>query len=222
MAVVILFRGAYEQIGNTVALWAADGIDRATLTGFVIPMTWFQSLNSLFVFTLTPFVVAWWLRQARRKREPSAVIKMATGAAIVAAAYLLLAAVSAYAGAEGGRAAWYWLVLFFVVLTTGELYILPVGLGLFARLAPVGLGATAIAAWYLAAFGGNLLAGAIGSRWSHLSHPVFFLIVALLAATAAGLLLLLNAASLRAEAPGRRATAGRGRPLNHPEFQHRQ
>jgi len=200
MGVVILFRGAYEQIGNTVALWAAEGIDRTTSAGLSIPMTWFQSLNSLFVFTLTPFVVAWWLRQAKASREPSAVVKMATGAVIVAVAYLLLAAVSAYAGLEGGRAGWLWLVLFFVVLTTGELYILPVGLGLFSRLAPPGYGATAIAAWYLAAFGGNLLAGAIGSRWSQLSHPVFFMAVAALAGAAASLLLLLNGAALRAEA----------------------
>jgi POT family proton-dependent oligopeptide transporter len=206
MAVVILFRGAYEQIGNTVALWAAEGIDRTTAAGFSIPMTWFQSLNSLFVFVLTPFVVAWWMRRARNGREPSAAIKMATGAAIVAAAYLLLAAVSAYAGLEAARAGWFWLVLFFVVLTTGELYILPVGLGLFARLAPPGFGATAIAAWYLAAFGGNLLAGTIGSRWSHMSHTTFFLVVAILAGVAAGLLRLLNGATLRAEA---NATASR-------------
>jgi len=198
MLIVVLLRGSYEQIGNTVALWAADGIDRTTHSGFVIPMTWFQSLNSLFVFLLTPFVIGLWTWQARSRREPSSLSKMAVGALIVAASYLLLAAVSA--DAAGSRAGWWWLVLFFAVITTGELYVLPVGLGLFARLAPAGFGATLIAAWYFAAFGGNLLAGAIGTRWNLLGHTSFFLCMAALAGTAALLLKLLDPAGRRAEA----------------------
>src|SRR5580692_12394686 len=37
---VTVFRGAYEQVGNTVALWADQGIDREVST-LSIPMTWF-------------------------------------------------------------------------------------------------------------------------------------------------------------------------------------
>ncbi|MBN8841179.1 MAG: peptide MFS transporter, partial [Sphingomonadales bacterium] len=43
---VTVFRGAYEQVGNTVALWAESGSDRR-LGSLSIPMTWFQSLNPL-------------------------------------------------------------------------------------------------------------------------------------------------------------------------------
>ena len=199
MLAVVIFRSAYEQIGNTVAIWAGEGVDRTFAAGIVIPMTWFQSLNSLLVFVLTPFVVAHWVRQAKRGREPAALVKMAIGAAAVAGAYAMLACVSWFAGVEETRAAWYWLVLFFIVLTAGELYILPIGLGLFSRLAPTGFGATTIAAWYLAAFGGNLLAGAIGSRWTFMSHPQFFALMAAIASVAGVLLLLLNPAALRAE-----------------------
>ncbi len=207
MLIVVLLRGSYEQIGNTVALWAADGIDRTTHSGFVIPMTWFQSLNSLFVFLLTPFVIGLWTWQGNSRREPSSLSKMAIGALIVALSYLLLAAVSA--DAAGARAGWWWLVLFFGVITAGELYVLPVGLGLFARLAPAGLGATLIAAWYFAAFGGNLLAGALGSRWLLMGHTQFFLLMAALAAMAAALLLLLNPAAQRAEQAAESESAAR-------------
>jgi len=199
MLAVVIFRSAYEQIGNTVAIWAGEGVDRTFAAGLVIPMTWFQSLNSLLVFVLTPFVVAHWLHQAKRQREPASLVKMAIGAAVVAAAYAMLACVAWFAGAQDARAAWYWLVLFFVVLTAGELYILPIGLGLFSRLAPAGFGATTIAAWFLAAFGGNLLAGAIGSRWSFMSHPQFFALMAGIACMASLGLLLLNPAAQRAE-----------------------
>jgi POT family proton-dependent oligopeptide transporter len=194
---VTVFRGAYEQVGNTVALWADVGIDRHTrLT--VIPMTWFQSLNPLLVFLMTPLLLARWRRRAERGTEPSAMRKMALGAFIVALAYSLLAIVSAVADPE--RASWLWLVLFFVVFTLGELYILPTGLGLFARLAPAQLAATTVAAWFLAIFTGSLTAGAVGTLWSSTPHAEFFVILALLALASAGMLLTMDRAMWRIEA----------------------
>ncbi len=71
-----------------------------------------------------------------------------------------------------GAASWLWLVLFFVILTLGELFILPMGLGLFARLAPSSLGATTVAAWFSAIFSGSMLAGVVGTLWSRASHSV--------------------------------------------------
>jgi POT family proton-dependent oligopeptide transporter len=194
---VTVFRGAYEQVGNTVALWADVGIDRHTrLT--VIPMTWFQSLNPLLVFLMTPLLLAHWKRHAERGTESSAMRKMALGAFIVALAYSLLAIVAAVADPE--RASWLWLVLFFVVFTLGELYILPTGLGLFARLAPAQLAATTVAAWFLAIFTGSLTAGAVGTLWGTTSHAEFFVILALLALAAAGMLLTMDRATWRIEA----------------------
>ncbi len=193
---VMLFRGAYEQTGNTIALWADAGIDRH-LGGFVIPMTWFQALNPLLVIALTPLLVAHWTRQARNGREPTPARKMALGAFGVGAAFAMLACADATAG---GQANWIWLAAFFLVLTTGELFILPTGLGLFARLAPKGHGATTIAAWFFASFGGNLLAGALGMLWSEVGPAAFFGAMALVAATAGILLRLLDGPVMRAEA----------------------
>ncbi len=184
-----IFRGAYEQVGNTVALWTDVGVDRA-LGGFVIPMTWFQALNPLLVVMMTPLLLLYWRRRADAGRDTPPARKMAIGAVIVAAAYLLLATVSTSAGAE--RASWLWLFLFFVILTLGELYILPTGLGLFARLAPPSLGATTVAAWFLAIFSGSMLAGVVGTLWSRASHGGFFVLLAGLAAIAAVLLWLLD------------------------------
>ena len=83
--------------------------------------------------------------------------------------------------------------------TLGELYILPTGLGLFARLAPPALGATTIAGWFLAIFTGSLAAGFVGTLWSRTSHPAYFAILAAIAAVAAMLLLALDRATRRAE-----------------------
>jgi proton-dependent oligopeptide transporter, POT family len=194
---VTVFRGAYEQVGNTVALWADVGINRATTT-ITIPMTWFQSLNPLLVFLMTPILLARWRRQADAGRRQSSMRKMAIGSLIVAAAYLLLAAVAFEA--EPGRASWLWLVMFFAIFTLGELYILPTGLGLFARLAPAGYGATTVAAWFLAIFSGSLSAGAIGALWGSTTHALFFVLLTVIATLAAAMLLALDRTTQRLEA----------------------
>ena len=193
---VTIFRGAYEQVGNTVALFADAGINRATAL-MTIPMTWFQALNPLFVILMTPALLAWWSRRAAAGRDASSMQKMATGALIVAASYLLLALAASVAG--GGQASWLWLLAYFVIFTLGELFILPTGLGLFARLAPPSLGATTVAAWFLAIFTGSMTAGIVGTLWSRMSHPVYFVLLAIIASAAAGLLLALDRTTRRIE-----------------------
>ena len=194
---VTVFRGAYEQVGNTVALWADVGLNRTT-AAMSIPMTWFQALNPLLVIIMTPLLLARWRRRADAGRAEYSMRKMALGALVVAAAYLLLATVAFAAGT--GRASWMWLVLFFVIFTLGELYILPTGLGLFARLAPIGFGATTVAAWFLAIFTGSLTAGVVGTLWGSIGHAQFFAVLAVIAAIAAAMLFMLDGAIRRIEA----------------------
>ncbi|MFT4198161.1 MAG: peptide MFS transporter [Pseudoxanthomonas sp.] len=203
---VMLFRGAYEQVGNTIALWADNGVDRH-FGSRLIPMTWFQAINPLLVIVLTPAYVAVWTRLGRLGREPAAAAKMALGASVVALAYALAATVGA---TTAGAAPWPWLALFFCVLTAGELMILPIGLGLFARMAPARHRATTIAAWFFASFGGNLLAGALGMLWTRLSAPAFFALMAAVAAASALCLGLLAGPSRRIETgpAGRDGTGG--------------
>ena len=182
---VTVFRAAYEQSGNTVALWADSGVDRAA-GAFEIPMTWFQSLNPLFVMLMTPPLLAYWRRHAHKETQGSLVRRMAFGSLVVGSAYLLLAGVAAASGAT--LAGWVWLALFFLVLTFGELFILPTGLGLFARLAPAHLGATTVASWFLVIFSGSLTAGLVGTLWSSFQPSSYFLLLAAIAAVAALLL----------------------------------
>jgi POT family proton-dependent oligopeptide transporter len=189
---VTVFRSAYEQVGNTVALWADSGLDRQA-GNWLIPMTWFQSLNPLFVMLMTPPLLAYWRRRADAGHDQPPARRMALGALIVGGAYLLLALVTWQAG--GKPAGWMWLALFFVIFTFGELFILPTGLGLFARLAPPRLGTTTVGAWFLIIFTGSLSAGFVGSLWSRFEPASFFALLAGLASVAAALLWLLHPAT---------------------------
>ena len=194
---VTVFRGAYEQFGNTLPLWIDIGVDR-TFGRWTIPMTWFLSLDPLLVIMMTPPLLAHWRRRAQAGSPGSAMRKMALGALILAVAYLLLATVAFAAGT--GRASWLWLAVFFVVFTFGELYILPTGLGLFARLAPIGYGATTVAAWFFVVCSGSLSAGIVGTLWDRTSHAGFFAILTVISAIAAAMLFALDPAIRRIEA----------------------
>ena len=191
---VTVFRGAYEQVGNTVALWI-EGVDR-NLGSVEIPMTWFQSLNPLLVIVMTPFLLARWKRKAASGQEHSPLQKMALGGVVVASSYALIAVAAAL---YPSGAHWLWIAAFFVVLTLGELYILPTGLGLFARLAPPKFGATTVAAWYLAIFAGSLFAGYVGSWYSSLRTPIYFMLLTGIALIASAMLLALDARARRVE-----------------------
>jgi POT family proton-dependent oligopeptide transporter len=185
-APVSLFWATYEQQGNTIALWADMHTDRTVNLLFwnaEIPTTWFQSFNPIMIFAFTPVVVTLWARQARRGREPWTVVKMAMGCAGCGLAYLVMAAAALYAGED--KASWLWLFAYFVVITTGELYLSPIGLSLVSKVAPARHVAMMMGAWLGTSFVGNFLAGILGSFWSSMTKPNFFLMIAAVAFLAA-------------------------------------
>jgi proton-dependent oligopeptide transporter, POT family len=180
-----LFWATYEQAGNTIVLWTDNYTDRAIGLfglGVQIPTTWFLAFNPFMIFAFTPFVVALWSRQAARGTEPSTIGKMALGCFGVTLANLVLALAAWYAGA--GKASWLWLFAYFVIVTIGELYLSPVGLSLVTKVAPLRLLSMMMGVWLATSFIGGFLSGWLGTFWSHMGKPDFFLLMAAIAALA--------------------------------------
>jgi POT family proton-dependent oligopeptide transporter len=178
---------AYEQTGNTLAVWVDGSVDRR-LGGWTVPATWVQSLNPMFVFAMTPALVALWQRRESRRGAARPLGRMAIGAFLSALSWLALALVIRHDAARHAATSVGWVTAFFASFTLAELYILPVGLGLFASLAPERLRATTIAAWFLAAFAGNLLSGVLGTAWARLAPDAFFALTGGVAALAGAML----------------------------------
>jgi proton-dependent oligopeptide transporter, POT family len=179
---LLILRMAYDQQGNVLAVWTDESIDRQITAGLAIPMTWFQSINPLVIFMLTPWIVMRWTGQAEKGTEWSSSIKMVCGALLMGLSFLILAAAPV---SDGAKISWLWLGLSTVVLTVGELFVLPVALGMFGRFAPPGAKATVIACYFMAAFFGNLLAGYIGSYWSYFSPASYFILMAVICCVSA-------------------------------------
>jgi len=181
-----LFWAAYEQQGNTIALWAENATDRSVNLLFwrgEIPVTWFQAFNPLMIFLFTPPLIAFWSRPGR---EPSTVGKLLLGCLLLSASYLIMAGAALFSGAT--EASWLWLLLYFVVLTIAELNFSPIGLSLISNIAPGSSRSTVMGIWFSTSFVGNLAAGWLGALWSHFSHAEFFLLLAAVAAVAAGMI----------------------------------
>jgi POT family proton-dependent oligopeptide transporter len=190
---VALFWATYEQQGNTIALWADAQTDRSInllVWQGQIPVTWFQAFNPFMIFAFTPFVIALWAVQARRRREPSTIVKMALGCFGVALANLVLVLAAWQAGS--GQASWLWLLLYFAIITIGELYLSPIGLSLVTKVAPARVVSMVMGMWLATSFAGNFIGGWLGSFWSAMDKDQFFLMIAAVAALAGAAILAFN------------------------------
>lgn len=178
-----LYWACNEQQGNTVALWSMNNTDRAiNLLGWhtVIDWTWFQSINPFVIFAGTPLILALWRRQGTRQASPT--MKMATGCWLMVAANLLMA-FAAWHG--GGRSDWTWLTAYFVILTFGEIYLYPIGLSLYSKVAPVRAASLIMGLYFLPNFlGGGFLQGWLGTLWDKMDKALFFVMIAAIAAFA--------------------------------------
>ncbi len=171
----IVFWMVYEQGGNTLQLFADRNADWHVF-GLNIPSTWYQSINSMFIFTLTPFLNMLWGWQAMRKTEPSSVTKMAMGCCLLGLSFLPLIFISRGL-ADTGRVSVLWLVGSTFIYTLGEMYLSPIGLSLVVKVAPARLVSMLMGLWYMSSFFGNYLAGHIGTYYEKMSHPSFFLML---------------------------------------------
>lgn len=181
-----LFWAAYEQQGNTIALWVEHSTNRSVDLWFwrgEIPVTWFQALNPLMIFLFTPPLIAFWSRPGS---EPSTVGKLFIGCVLLSLSYLIMAGAAHFSGSVD--ASWLWLLFYFVVLTIAELNFSPIGLSLISHIAPGSSRSTMMGIWLSTSFVGNLAAGWLGGLWSRFSHVEFFLLLAAVAAVAAAMI----------------------------------
>ena len=195
VGMVILFRIGYEQSGNVIALWVSDRTDRVVelFGGVSIPATWFQALNPLFIIAATPFLMRFWARRRRAETQAHLIRRMAIGCLFGAGAAAVMMGASAASGPNDAAVSYWWVIGYFVLLTAGELLVIPVGLSLVESLAPARFASTAMGAWYIAKFVGSLAAGVIGAYWGRISPIMFFALAAVCTLAASGLLAMMAA-----------------------------
>ncbi len=159
MSYQIIFWALFEQTGSSLNLMADRNVDRVIL-GFEIPAAAFQSVNAFFIITLAPLFSMMWLRLGRRGREPSTPMKFALSMIQLGLGFLVLV-YGASIAADPTQVALIWLVLLYLLHTTGELCISPVGLSMTTKLSAPGVVGMMMGCWFLASAAGNYISGAI-------------------------------------------------------------
>jgi POT family proton-dependent oligopeptide transporter len=174
-ALNIIFWGVYEQQGNTMQLFADQNTDWH-IGSVLLPSTWFQSVNPMFIFLLTPFLNMYWGWQSRRRKEPSSVSKMAIGCLFLGVSFLPLIFVTSGLGPDQ-RISFMWLVGGTLIYTIGELYLSPIGLSLVTKVAPARLVSMLMGMWFFSSFFGNYLSGYLGTYYEKMSKESFFVML---------------------------------------------
>src|SRR5579864_7119510 len=154
-----LFWSIFEQAGSTLNLFADRSTDNH-LFGFAFPSSWFQSLNSGFIYLLGPLLAWLWIKMG--DRDPSLVTKFAIGLLCAGAGFLVMV-FAAHAAGDGGRVSPLWLTAVYLIHTVGELCLSPVGLSAITKLAPARIAGLTMGVWFLSISVGNFFAGRMAS-----------------------------------------------------------
>jgi proton-dependent oligopeptide transporter, POT family len=155
----VVFWALFEQAGSTLNLFAESNT-RLDVFGFPIAVAQTQSYNPLFILLMAPAFSALWAYLGARGSDPKPAEKF--GLALVQAGLGFLVLVwGASTADDAARIAQYWLILAYLIHTTGELCISPVGLSQMTRLAPTIVVSTVMAAWFLASSWAQYVAGYI-------------------------------------------------------------
>ena len=184
---VIFFWMGFEQAGGTMNLFADKQTDRMLL-GWEMPASYFQSINPLLILLLAPLFSALWLRLDRSRYALSVVAKQAIGMLILGLGFIVLAIAQGHADSVG-LVSPLWLVMVYVLLTTGELCLSPIGLSMVSKLAPSRLAALMMGCWFTAIALANYLAGMLEHLIRDTGMPLYWFLVA--SSLGAGMLLLI-------------------------------
>ncbi|MEO6708150.1 MAG: peptide MFS transporter [Planctomycetota bacterium] len=154
----IAFWASFEQAGNSLNFFAKNHIRDLAVGEWVMPFEWFQSVNAIFIVLLGPLFAALWVWLERAKLNPSIPLKFGLALIQVGLGFGLLMLGIQGADAQG-EIPWFILTGLYLIHTTAELCISPVGLSMVTKLAPTQITGLVMGAWFLSISLANFGAG---------------------------------------------------------------
>ncbi|MDH3333332.1 MAG: peptide MFS transporter [Gammaproteobacteria bacterium] len=144
----IVFWALFEQAAGSMTLYADRIVDRE-LGDTTFTAAQFGSLNAGFIMLLAiPFAALWtWL--AKKNLEPNTPVKFGLGILQAGLGFGALVFGAQFPN-EAGQVAMIWLVLAYLLHTTGELCLSPVGLSAVTKLSIGNVVGVSMGTWFLA------------------------------------------------------------------------
>lgn len=134
LIIFTVFYTGLEQILTSLIIVTIHYVNNTIpFTSIAIAPQFFISLNSICVLILSPIFIKLMPMLRDRNKEPSSIGKLGIGTLLITLAYTFLLIPSYIPG----KISMVWLVFFHFFLAMSELFIVPIGLSLISKLAPV-------------------------------------------------------------------------------------
>lgn len=146
-----------EQQGSSLQIFA-DRYTDLIFFGWPIPSSWFQNLNPAFILLFSPVLATLWVFLANRKINYPVPAKFATSLLLLGLAYIIMV-FAAKIALTGTRTSPLFLTGTYLFFTLAELFLSPVGLSAFSKLAPKRYVSQLMGLWFIGSSLGNLVAG---------------------------------------------------------------
>ena len=163
-AVSVVFWALFEQAGSSLSLFSERNIILPSFslfgTSFDVQASQLQSLNPAFIIMLAPLFSMFWIGLGKRHWEPSIPTKFGLGVLQAGLGFGVLVIGCQQADAAG-QVAFLWIALAYLLHTTGELCLSPIGLSAVTSLSPVRIVGAMMGVWFLSSAFAHTVAGII-------------------------------------------------------------
>ena len=148
MVLAVVFFGLYGQMFTSVALFTDRAVN-LTVLGFDLTAPQITALNPLFIIICAAPLALFWLKLAKRNREPSTPFKF--GLAIISAGIGCgVLVLGCHFAPEGEHVPFVWVMICYFFVTMGELLLSPVGLSAVTKLSVGKIVGLMMGVWFLA------------------------------------------------------------------------
>ncbi len=143
-----LFWAFFEQAGSSISLFTERNVDRVIM-GDEIPTSTFQSVNPAFIILLAPLFSILWVKLRYIRIEPYTPVKFALGILQLGLGFGVFVIGAHYFAGSNGLVPIMVLIVGYLLHTTGELCLSPVGLSMITKLSPARIVGFVMGAWFL-------------------------------------------------------------------------
>jgi proton-dependent oligopeptide transporter, POT family len=162
----VLFWTLFEQAGSSMTLYADRNSDLGVAGDVRMTAAQTNFFNPALIVLLAPLFAAMWGWLDRRGLEPSTPLKFGLGILQAGLGFLVLViGITGFAG-EDFRVPLIWLFLAYLLHTTGELCLSPVGLSMITKLSVPRIVGLMMGVWFLASALAHTLAGLVAQATS--------------------------------------------------------
>lgn len=161
MLINVVFWACFEQAGTSLTLFADRNVSREIL-GWTMPASMTQFFNPAFIIIYGSLFSMMWVKLDKIGKNPSIPIKFALGILQLGLGFLITLVGLQFVD-ENAMVPLLTLVFLYMLHTTGELFLSPIGLSMVTKLSPKSMAGTAMGGWFLSFAMANYAGGAIAT-----------------------------------------------------------